>query len=125
HPDRVKALKDAGAETMASRRNGPLRPNGLTDRLMFDGLIPTPQAWDGMRGGQTVTGRSKTQPCGETFSSNLNDLAKSGLLPNPAGTRSGHTPKTSGATFQLNPRYVMEMMNFPTDYLELPFQNGE
>lgn len=29
-----------------------------------------------------------------------------------------------GSGFQLNPRFVMEMMGFPPNWTELPFQNG-
>lgn len=31
----------------------------------------------------------------------------------------------AGKTSQLNPRFVAEMMGFPTDWTELPFQSGE
>jgi len=47
------------------------------------GLLPTVVASDGKRSGEIVTGRSKTRPSGETYSSALSDLAKSGLLPTP------------------------------------------
>ncbi len=87
HPERVEALKEAGAETMASRLNGANRPNGLTDRLMFDGLIPTVTATAATRGGQMVSGRTKTRPSGVTFASNINDLAKSDLLPTPRANK--------------------------------------
>jgi hypothetical protein len=33
--------------------------------------------------------------------------------------------KTLGTTSQLNPRFVAEMMGFPPNWTELPFQNGE
>jgi ABC-type Fe3+-citrate transport system substrate-binding protein len=33
--------------------------------------------------------------------------------------------QTTGKTSQLNPRFVAEMMGFPTDWTILPFQNGE
>jgi hypothetical protein len=31
----------------------------------------------------------------------------------------------TGKTSQLNPRFVAEMMGFPVNWTELPFQNGE
>jgi hypothetical protein len=31
----------------------------------------------------------------------------------------------TGKTSQLNPRFVLEMMGFPPDWTELPFQSGE
>ena len=39
HAKQVKDLKNAGAKTMASRRNGSNRPNSLMD---FHGMLPTP-----------------------------------------------------------------------------------
>jgi hypothetical protein len=30
-----------------------------------------------------------------------------------------------GMTSQLNPRFVVEMMGYPIDWLTLPFQSGE
>jgi len=33
--------------------------------------------------------------------------------------------QTISKTSQLNPRFVAEMMRFPTNWTELPFQNGE
>jgi site-specific DNA-cytosine methylase len=35
-----------------------------------------------------------------------------------------HDP-THGKTSQLNPRFVAEMMGFPVNWTELPFQSGE
>jgi len=32
---------------------------------------------------------------------------------------------TTSKTSQLNPRFVAEMMGFPPNWTELPFQNGE
>jgi hypothetical protein len=31
----------------------------------------------------------------------------------------------AGITSQLNPRFVAEMMGYPLDWTELPFQSGE
>ena len=50
HPERVRHLKDAGAETMASRKNGSNRPNGLMDFMDFHGMLPTPMASDATTG---------------------------------------------------------------------------
>ena len=46
HPQRIEKLKAKGGQTMGSRANGELRPNGLMDFLHFYGLIPTPNASD-------------------------------------------------------------------------------
>ena len=37
----------------------------------------------------------------------------------------GQSNAKLGTTSQLNPRFVAEMMGFPVDWTELPFQNGE
>jgi len=50
HPERVRHLKDAGAETMASRKNGSNRPNGLMDFMDFHGMLPPPMASDATTG---------------------------------------------------------------------------
>lgn len=75
---------------------------------------------------------------------NINDMAKSGLLPTPiksywkAGTpkdrNDGKTRNSqlnhliahhAGKTSHLNPRFAAEMMGFPPNYLELPFLSIE
>jgi hypothetical protein len=85
-----------------------------------------------------------------SFSANLNDLAKSGLLPTPranqvngcdlssenlANRNKGNLEESiakwatqnlpNGQHSQLNPQFVAEMMGFPTNWTELPFQSGE
>jgi len=68
HPERVTALKEAGATRINSRANGEQRPNGLIDFMNFYDLIPetpeqkmmegqfllTPSASDGLRGQMTM-----------------------------------------------------------------------
>lgn len=39
HSNRVKGLKEKGAKGMYSRKNGALRPNGLTDFLYFNNQV--------------------------------------------------------------------------------------
>jgi len=41
HAERVRKLKETGAKTMDSRKNGANRPNGLTDYMDFHGMLPT------------------------------------------------------------------------------------
>jgi hypothetical protein len=71
-----------------------------------------------------------------------------GMLPTPTAQcekggragikpRKGHNPLTNnlgdtmnyieqtGKSSQLNPRFVLEMMGFPANWTELPFQSGE
>ena len=94
--------KESGAETIFSTKNGSIRPNGLMDFLMFYDIVPmpflpTPTAQEG----EKITGKE-----------NQNSLTKMAR-------------ETTGKTGQLNPRFVAELMGFPTNWTELPFQNGE
>jgi|GEM_PF-5495785 len=71
------------------------------------GLFPTPKARDYK----------------DTFKSQekLNNQYKKRMGPSIALTVGYKT----GSTSQLNPRFVAEMMGFPPDWTELPFQSGE
>ena len=96
------------------------------------------------------TGRNGTTRTGNGFGVTLNELLLRGLLPTPTARdyRSGFNPENGkleermnhsrgvnlhehlqresiGENFQLNTRFVMEMMGFPPNWTELPFQNGE
>ena len=121
---------------------------GLT-AMGMNGLLPTPIAIDGGSGrmNKSLSKGAKERPT-------IALMARTGLLPTPtamdsssatANMKSSQTkegsmhsmtlsrfllaPKlekqTNGKTAQLNPRYVAEMMGFPTDWTELPFLNGE
>lgn len=107
HPERVKNLKDAGAETMASRKNGSNRPNGLMDFMDFYEMLPTPTMRD-YKGAPTIE-----------------SIHKRGRNPitNNLADRFAQTGKSS----QLNPLFVEEMMGFPLMWTTLPFlsQNGD
>jgi len=46
HPERVTALKAAGATKINSRANGEQRPNGMIDFMQFYDLLPTPRAME-------------------------------------------------------------------------------
>jgi hypothetical protein len=98
HPERVESLKATGAQTMFSRANGENRPNSIIDHLHFHGMLPTPMASDC---GEKVTGL-ETQ----------DSLVKI-------------TRGITGKPSQLNPRFVAEMMGFPPNWTELPFQSGD
>lgn len=101
HSNRVKGLKEQGAKGMYSRKNGALRPNGLTDFLDFNGMMPTPSArdWNGC----TNPGVKKVN--GNVYGETLPDTVK----------------KVTGSTSQLNPLFVEEMMGFPLMWTALPF----
>lgn len=101
HKDRVEKLKLSGAETMASRRLGANRPNGLMDYLDFNGLLPTPQARD-YKGGRTS---EALEASGRTTTNSLNDAFNQ-----------------PGKTSQLNHRFVLEMMGFQPTHCDSAFE---
>jgi hypothetical protein len=76
---------------------------------------------------------------GNGFGQTIGELANRGLLPTPMASDGGGkvtglenqmsltkmARKQTGTTSQLNPRFVAEMMGFPPNWTELPFQSGE
>ena len=101
HSKRVKGLKEQGAKGMYSRKNGALRPNGLTDFLDFHYLL-TPMAADGMR-------------------ANMNMQALKNHNKEKANLAEQIAHKVGGGTSQLNPLFVEEMMGFALMWTALPF----
>jgi len=123
--------------------NGTTMPNLATQ---VNGLLKTPTSMDGevTSGKKTPTSGNSGTLAQEIMSQYPPTMAK--LLPTPTSTsdvKGGCTrpdPKRQndtlahsihgilgepGKTSQLNPRFVAEMMGFPPDYLELPFQNTD
>lgn len=96
-----QGLKEQGAKGMYSRKNGALRPNGLTDFLDFNGMMPTPSARDWK--GCTNPGVKKAN--GNVYGETLPDTVK----------------RVTGGSSQLNPLFVEEMMGFPLMWTALPF----
>jgi hypothetical protein len=110
-------------------------------------MLPTPQARDEKHGSQ-IQDRRIQRKIQKGWTIDLNDMATMGLLPTPTANEykdSNNTPETlkkidkggrvlrwmatneilePGKTSQLNPRFVLEMMGFPPDWTELPFQSG-
>lgn len=101
HSNRVKGLKEQGVKGMYSRKNGALRPNGLTDFLDFNGMMPTPSARDW----KECTNPGVKKVNGNVYGETLPDTVK----------------KVTGSTSQLNPLFVEEMMGFPLMWTALPF----
>lgn len=98
HVERIKKLKEKGGQTMGSRKNGELRPNGLMDYLMFHELLPTPVVClDGVY--------ADKNPESKRHSKSIATLAY----------------EAGGRTSQLSPLFVEEMMGFPTGWILLPF----
>lgn len=102
----------------------------------WPGLLPTPQARDEKNGSTRDRGR---------VTKDLNDMATWGLLPTPTAASDAKggctrpdpdrqhdtlahamhemTGAEPGTTSQLNPRFVAELMGFPPNWTELPFQS--
>jgi hypothetical protein len=111
----------------------------LEDRvpdMIEKGLLPTPEANNYKNGHRSETKRIKRKK-EQGWTIGLNDQATLGMLPTPKTRdwkeqtqRGEFAPKDSicnmiGKTSQLNPQFVAEMMGFPENWTELPFQNGE
>jgi hypothetical protein len=86
-------------------KEGSMHSVTLT-RAMFMGMLPTPVAGEYRDTGEAVkTGNFKQMNLTRT-------IAKD-------------NPEWTGKTSQLNPQFVAEMMGFPANWTELPFQSGE
>ncbi len=128
-----------------------LQPSTHRTEETGSGLLPTPRTAD-IEGGcvnnvQIENGSYfRTNANGVRWGVKLRDVAESGLLPTPqamdwkgsAGPSENWRGDSDlavqaheicgvprGKTSQLNPRFVAEMMGFPPNWTELPFQNGE
>ena len=113
HPERVEKLKATGAKTMMSRAAGENRPNSIIDAAMFYGMIPTPTTRD-YKGGNSMKHLSRGE---------YNENGK--LKDNHIDQLPNYLKVQTGMDGQLNPQFVAEMMGFPSDWTELPFQNGD
>jgi hypothetical protein len=105
--------------------------------LASTGMLPTPTAMDSTNA--TATMKSTQVKEGSMHSVTLNRAMAMGMLPTPMATDSPEkntgtrkqdsiakiAKEMTGTTSQLNPRFVAEMMGFPPNWTELPFQNGE
>jgi hypothetical protein len=114
------------------------------------GMLPTPNAydWNTPRKEETFKeAQQKHKEKGVNLQNPLKQMASMGMLPTPTcsakngsgskeslekrgrGERndlsSWPTMNTDGRNSQLNPRFVAEMMGFPPNWTELPFQNGD
>ena len=113
--------------------------SGFVENRM-KGLLPTPTVFDSTNASATM--KSSQVKEGSMHSMTLTRMMDQGMLPTP--TRSdfnarGNQPgwdgsdlvstmhkltNQTGTTSQLNPRFVAEMMGFPPNWTELPFQSG-
>jgi DNA-cytosine methyltransferase len=130
-----REIKSIGAKTMMSRNNGEERPNSIIDHMNFYGILPTPTGMDAtnatanMKSSQVKQGsmhsmtltRLLCTPTAQASRGNTSDKRGKGNLTDQIA----EMELTTGKTSQLNPRFVAEMMGFPPNWTELPFQNGE
>jgi len=112
HPERVEKLKATGAKTMMSRAAGENRPNSILDAVNFYGMLPTPTA---------VDYKGAYRP--ESMKDKTGKFDRTQKLANIYTKIKGH--QYNSKTSQLNPHFVLEMMGFPPNWTELPFQSGE
>ena len=102
------------------------------------GLLPTPTTFDYNTPRKEETflkAKERHLKKGVNLQNPLKQMAAMGMLPTPmvadwkgsSKKRKGNTQltETLGVSSQLNPRFVAEMMGFPPNWTELPFQNGE
>jgi len=103
------ATKDGNPAEIGKRaydkHTGRLAQVGLTQQVQMLGLLPTPTASSDAKGGCT-------RPNGKRQNDTL------------AHAMHAQTGAQPGTTSQLSPRFVAEMMGFPLNWTELPFQSG-
>ena len=125
--------------TPFSRLFFQLQPSTLRTEETEFGLLPTPRTAD-VEGGTVKNvqtdgkGYFRTNTHGVRWGVKLRDVVESRMLPTPrafaykdSATDRGKSNlgEVTGAGSQLNPRFVAEMMGFPPNWTELPFQSGE
>jgi hypothetical protein len=97
------------------------------------GMLPTPTAMDSTNA--TANMKSTQVKPGSMHSMTLTRMMSDGMLPTPQAhdhkasanqnqNGIGKMAKQAGNNSQLNPRFVAEMMGFPPNWTELPFQSG-
>jgi hypothetical protein len=104
--------------------------------IEWKGMLPTPTAMDSTNA--TATMKSTQVKEGSMHSVTLTRAMSMGMLPTPQAqegekitglenqdSMTKRVRQITGKTSQLNPRFVAEMMGFPVDWTELPFQSGE
>ena len=116
--------------------SGTLAQEVQTGFIYQRGLLPTPTAMDSTNA--TATMKSTQVKQGSMHSVTLVRAMSMGILPTPTagskhsqhsmgewGGSKNNMRHISGIYSPLNPRFVAEMMGFPPNWTELPFQSGE
>jgi hypothetical protein len=110
-------------------------------------MLPTPNAFDYNTPRSPEAWERAKEKHGDALQVPLKQLAANGMLPTPAARDYKGASSTealqkrgrlkekadslpdqfsqNGKSSQLNPRFVAEMMGFPVNWTELPFQSGE
>lgn len=123
--------------TPYSRLFFQLLPSTLHTEETASGLLPTVTCMDSTNA--TATMKSNQVKEGSMHSVTLSRAMAMGMLPTPqlrdykgatgVNRNSESVPdavnRIAGKPSQLSPRFVAEMMGFPTNWTELPFQSGE
>jgi hypothetical protein len=82
---------------------------GSMHSMTLSRFLLTPSASDGLRSGMTMDSLKRHNKVNAENSNLAEQIAH----------------KVGGGTSHLNPRFVAEMMGFPPNWTELPFQSGE
>ncbi len=110
--------------------------------LLTPGLVEiaeTPEKYQERQRKRTEEGRNQAPHPGNKYNCLTSQILYSGMLPTPMASDCGEkvtgletqdslvkiTREMTGKPSQLSPHFVLEMMGFPTDWTELPFQSGE
>jgi hypothetical protein len=132
-------IVDARNQKQIDKGNSPFIL-GLAQQAMR-GMLPTPNASDWNTGTKPETYEARKQrhaAKGVNLQMSLRQMAM-GMLPTPMASDCGEkvtglenqqsmvkiVRQITGQTSQLNPQFVAEMMGFPSNWTELPFQSGE
>jgi hypothetical protein len=109
--------------------------------IVESGMLPTPTAFDYNTARKPETfkkAQERHKAKGVNLQNPLKQMAAMGMLPTPQAqegekitglenqdSMTKRVRQIVGTTSQLNPRFVAEMMGFPPNWTELPFQSGE
>ena len=123
------------------RESGMKGNSNLYATLQVRGLIPTPCSYDynsARPEEKWNQDKKKYADKGINLQMGLKQMAKFSMLPTPQAqegekitgkenqdSMTKRIMEVTGITSQLNPRFVGEMMGFPPNWTELPFQSGE
>ncbi len=118
------------------KRRGPNSKQQGLPEAAYKKILPTPTARS-YKNGSKITDERSRRKISQGWAMELNDLAVSGLLPNPTRRDDAlcnipvmigqHCQQNDGKTSQLNPLFVEDMMGYPLMWTTLPFlsQNGD